>query len=51
MKVNTKRTWWTYDKYQSEVDEAAKLKESENGSETAMQIDLCDGGDSKEIKE
>jgi hypothetical protein len=33
------------------VDEAAKPKESENRSEIAMQIDLCDGGDSKEIKD
>jgi hypothetical protein len=31
-----------YDKYQSTVDAVAKLKVSENGLETAMQIDLCD---------
>jgi hypothetical protein len=39
------------DEHQSEVDEAAKLKASENDSETAMQIDLCDDCDSKEMEE
>jgi hypothetical protein len=31
-----------YDKYQSTTDAVAKLKASENGSETAKQINLCD---------
>jgi hypothetical protein len=31
-----------YDKYQRAAAEVVKLKVSENGSETAMQIDLCD---------
>jgi hypothetical protein len=31
-----------YDKYQSTTDAVAKLKASENGSERAKQINLCD---------
>ncbi len=33
------------------MDEAAKLKASENDSETGMQIDLCYDCDSKEMEE
>jgi hypothetical protein len=33
------------------VDEAAKPKASENGLRSAMQIDLSNGCDSKEMKE